>query len=372
MNKDYMMKSSPLLSRYIARNFFIAFVASLSALMLLILLFDVIDLLRRAASREYATFGDVLSLAFLKLPQTLPLILPFAVLIGALITFYRLSRSNELVIVRSAGLSAWNFLMPVFIVVFLIGLFNVMLFNPFSTAMHKRYEIVEGIRFRKDKTISWSEQGLWLWDKKNGFPLIVHADAVKQQNQDLILSGVSVTELKSDETFGRQIESEKGSLKNGFLIIDKGVTFDYQGHQSFVENLTYPSDFDLDKIMRTFSEPETFSVWQIWGFIRMLDNSGFSSVRHRMHFYSVLASIFYLLAMVFIAAVFLLNPNQRSGHVLIRVSGAVLCGFLLFFLSKLVVAVGSSGSLPGILAGFGPSVVAISLCATVLLHLEDG
>ena len=145
------MKVPPLLSRYISKNFFLSFLATLFVLMALILLFDTIELLRRSASKDYMTFGDVLNLGLLKLPQMVPLILPFAILIASLVTFYRLSRSNELVIARSAGLSVWNFLMPVFLVVFLIGLINVTLFNPFATIMQQKFETVEGIKFQKNK-----------------------------------------------------------------------------------------------------------------------------------------------------------------------------------------------------------------------------
>ncbi len=366
------MKLPPLLSRYISKNFFLAFVATLLVLMALILLFDTIELLRRSASKDYMTFGDVLNLGLLKLPQMVPLILPFSILIASLITFYKLSRTNELVIARSAGLSVWNFLMPVFIVVFLIGLFNVTLFNPFSTSMQQKFETVEGIKFKKNNNVSWTSKGLWLREKKGEEPVIIHADSVRQIGEDLHLYGVSVLELTATESLKRQIEAPEGLLKNNELTIYQGLSFNEVGEKIEVSNLVFPSDLSLEKIMQTFNEPESFSIWKLPGFIHMLDDAGFSSVRHRMYFYSLIASIFYLLAMVFIAAVFSLSPNQRSGNTLIKITGAVLSGFILFFLSRLTFAFGSSGSLPVILAAFGPSIVVIFVSATALLHLEDG
>ncbi len=366
------MKVPPLLSRYISKNFFLSFVATLFVLMALILLFDTIELLRRSASRDYMTFADVLNLGLLKLPQMVPLILPFAILIASLVTFYRLSRSNELVIARSAGLSVWNFLMPVFGVVFFIGVINVTLFNPFTTTMQKKFETVEGIKFKKNNNVSWTSKGLWLREKKGDEPIIIHADSVRQVDADLHLFGVSVLELTASEALKRQIEAPQGLLQNQTLKIASAVSFDAQGVKKEERNLFFPSDLDLEKIMQTFNEPESFSVWQLPGFISMLDDAGFSSVRHRMYFYSVLSSVFYLLAMVFIAAVFSLSPNQRSGNTLMKVTGSVLCGFVLFFLSRLTFAFGSSGALPVLLAAFGPSIVVIFVAATVLLHLEDG
>ena len=77
-----------------------------------ILLFDVIELIRRAAGRTELDFWLLLGMALLKLPQMMHTILPFAVMIGAMVCFWRLTRTHELVVVRSAGISAWQFLAP--------------------------------------------------------------------------------------------------------------------------------------------------------------------------------------------------------------------------------------------------------------------
>ena len=126
-------------SRYLAKNFLLTFLATLFSLVALILLFDVIELLRRASSRDYVTFWDVIRLGLFKMPQMLPLILPFTILLASVITFLRLSKTHELVIARSAGLSVWNFLTPIFLSVLFIGIVNVALINPFSSAFSSNF-----------------------------------------------------------------------------------------------------------------------------------------------------------------------------------------------------------------------------------------
>ena len=366
------MRLPSILSRYISKNFFLAFLGSLFVLVALILLFDVIDLLRRASSEESMTFGDVVSLGFLKLPQMVPIILPFSILIASLITFYRLSKSNELVIARSAGLSVWNFLMPVFVVSLLIGIFNVTIFNPFSATMRKKYDVLEGLKFENQSGFSWSSKGLWLREKKGDNPIVIHADAVHQRDRELYLKDVSVLVLNPDETLSVQVESSAGLLTGHTLTVAEGVLFSEEGQKKKSSAFSLPTELNLEKIMQTFEEPEEISFWQLPSFIDLLDRSGFSSIRHKMHFYALLSSPLNLLAMVFIAAMFALSPNQRQGGILMKVSGAVLFGFLLFFISKLTAALGTSGGLPVVLATFGPSIVMIFVAVSVLLHLEDG
>ena len=47
-----------------------------------------------------------------------------------MLAFWRLTRHNELVIVRTAGVSVWQFLMPAALVALLIGIVAVTIFNP--------------------------------------------------------------------------------------------------------------------------------------------------------------------------------------------------------------------------------------------------
>ena len=370
------MRLPSIFNRYLCRNFLLAFLGAVLSLSALIFLFDIIDLLRRASVHEDITFIQLVELALLKLPSMVGLILPFAVLIGALITFYRLSKSNELVIARSAGLSVWNFLQPILILAFVLGLFNVMIFNPFSAMMQQKYETLEEMHFHKKVTFSLDEKlkekDIWLKEKYDGHSMIVHADKVRPEKKDLVLDGMLLLLLNEDETFYRQIEAKGGRLSGHTLFVFGGVFFDEQGKKVNVEPFSLPTELDLNKILQTFEVPERISFWELPSFIHTLNEAGFSSLRHRIHFSSLIASIFYLMAMILIAAVFSLSPNQRQGGILVKISGAFLFGFLLFFLSKLTTALGMSGTLPILLATFGPSIIMLSLCLSILLKIEDG
>ena len=102
------------LSIYFGRQFTIAVLFMLAALAALVSLFDFLELLRESATAPHASFGIIVEMEFLRVPWTLLQILPFAVLLGGIFAFWRLSRSSELVVARAAGVSAWQFLaMPV-------------------------------------------------------------------------------------------------------------------------------------------------------------------------------------------------------------------------------------------------------------------
>jgi len=94
---------TPTLTGYVARAFLGMTLAMLGALTGLVALFDFIELLRRAATRPDVGFAIALEIASLRLPFVSLQILPFAILLGGIVAFWRLTRSSELIVARAAG-----------------------------------------------------------------------------------------------------------------------------------------------------------------------------------------------------------------------------------------------------------------------------
>ena len=129
------MLSTPTLSLYITRQFLACVLAMLAGLSGLVSLFDLIELLRRSATKPEATFGVVAEIAALRLPFAAMQILPFAVLLGGILAFWRLTRSSELVVARAAGVSAWQFLTAPLLAAVLLGAVATGLLSPLSSAL---------------------------------------------------------------------------------------------------------------------------------------------------------------------------------------------------------------------------------------------
>ena len=103
-------------------------------------------------------------MAALKLPHTAQEAMPFAVLFGTMLAFWRLTRNNELVIARTAGLSVWQFLTPAVVVALLVGVIAVTVFNPVASSMETTYEQLDKhfLRQGSDQLALLVNSGLWL------------------------------------------------------------------------------------------------------------------------------------------------------------------------------------------------------------------
>ncbi len=364
------------LSLYIARVFVSAALSMLAALSGLVALFDFIELLRRAATRPGASFGIVAEIAGLRLPWVAMQILPFAVLLGGILAFWRLTRSSELVVARAAGVSAWQFLAaPVLCAVALGGIATAAV-SPLSAAMRARAVAMEDNYLRAGAgSMTLNGGQLWLRQSDRGIDpqgvALLHALSVAAKGDELSAKDVSIFRLDTEDHLLERIEATHARLADGQWVLEGARTVTPDHLPSTATTINLPTDLTVGRVQNSFAPPDTFSVWALPGFIGLLDRSGFSSIRHRLQFQTLLALPLLSGTMCLLAAGFSMRP-QRRGGVAKMIGSGVAAGFALFMVSKLAEEFGQSGALPPVLAAWVPAASGLMLSVALLLHLEDG
>jgi lipopolysaccharide export system permease protein len=361
---------------YITRVFMFAVLSMLAALAALVALFDFIELLRRAATRPDATFGIVSEIAALRLPWVAMQILPFAVLIGGIVAFWRLTRSSELVVARAAGVSAWQFLAAPVVCAIALGAFATAAVSPISAVMRARAELMENAYLRNGGgPLALNGGQLWLRQSDHGLDpqgvAILHAHSVSARERELDAQDVSIFRLDGNDRLLERLDATRARLGAGSWILDAARTVTPGHLPAPPQTLSLPTDLTVARVQESFAPPDTFSVWALPGFIALLDRSGFSSIRHRLHFQALLALPLLAGTMSLLAAGFSMRP-QRRGGVARMIGSGVAAGFALFLVSKLAEEFGQSGALPPVLAAWAPAASGLMLSVALLLHLEDG
>ena len=359
------------LFRYIARQFFIWCTTIFLGMMTIVFLLDYIELIRRAGTRPDATLLILLEMAALKQPDMAQQVMPFAILFGTMMAFWRLTRSHELVVARAAGISAWQFLAPPLSGAFFVGVLVVTIFNPVASDMQAAYEKLENriLRGGGDE-LSLTRTGFWLRQSdESGNHSIVHASSFAVNRG--ALDNVMILFLAGDTKLVKRIDAKQALLRNGMWEVHDGTEWEPDKPLKPFDTLDIGTNLSASKIQESFASPDTMSFWELPGFIHLLDASGFSSQRHRLYFNALLARPFLYAAMVLIAASFSLRMQRRGGATLM-IGAGVASGFALYFLSDVIFALGLSASIPISLAAWTPTGIAWLLGATLLLHLEDG
>ncbi len=365
--------------RYIGRHVLVNILIALGVVIAIAGLIDLVEMFRRTASKDGVTVFITLQMAALRLPHLAEKLLPYSVLVGSMMALMKLTRSSELIVMRAAGVSVWRFLMPAMMIAVMIGGLGIAVINPLSAATLARYERMEARYINGvQQVLSVSSSGLWLKhvdtqstivDDMAVRSYIMQAQHIDQS--DMTLSDVIIFLQNDDNGFIGRIDADTARLSEGYWKLANAVISIPGNIPQYQDRYVLPTELSVRQIQDSFAEPQTLSFWQLSGFIHTLEKAGFSALRHKLHWYSILISPFVFLAMVLLAAVFSLRMPRR-GKMMLMVFGAVVSGFTLNFLTGLFHAFGYAGSLPVEVAVSAPYILAVMLSVVVLLHVEDG
>jgi lipopolysaccharide export system permease protein len=363
------VRLSPTLSAYIARQYAIWYLGFLTGLVGVILLVSTVELLDRMAAKD-SSLMVVLGMALLKLPFLSQEVMPFTVLFAGLACFWRLTRSHELVIARAAGISIWQVLMPALVAALVIGALTAAALNPVASTLLGRFEHLEAKHIRnQSSTLTVSRGGLWLRQADPTGQSVIHARRVTDET--LTLYGVTVFRFQDQDRFVDRIDAARAELREGAWQLHEAWHARPGDPPRFSETMELATELTREKVLDSFAPPETISFWSLPGFIALLENAGFTAIPHKLQFHRLLATPLLFAAMILLAATFSLRPSRR-GRVGMVIMGGVLTGFLLYFLSNFVFALGLSAKIPVVLAAWTPAGVTLMLGVAMLLHLEDG
>ncbi len=364
------------LSFYFGRQFAAAVAMMLAGLTALVGLFDFLELLRESASMPATGFGIIVEMELLRLPSMVMQILPFAVLLGGIFAFWRLSRSSELVVARAAGISAWQFLALPVLLATMLGMFGTGAVSPLSAVMYGRAETLYNAYLRVGGgPLSVTGGDLWVRQADRGLApdgvAILHAGDVRLNDKVLRADNVSVLRLDDQTGLLQRLEAAHATLIDGsWDLLDVSIL--QPGAEPLRQaELLFPTDLTVHRVQESFASPNSLSFWALPSFIELLKRSGFSPIQHELAFQALLALPLLCATMALVAAGFSMRPSRRGGAGRMLASG-VGCGFALFMVSEVADQFGTSGAVPVVLAAWAPAVAGMLLALALLLHLEDG
>lgn len=355
---------------YIAWQFIKHVCLVIGGLLSIVYIFDTLELMRRAAKSQAADFWLVLEMGLLKLPEVGQVMLPFAILFGAMMTLWQLSRRQELVIFRASGLSVWEFLGPMLMVAALFGIMHMAVINPVSSVFLTKYdELSERYLSSNKRVINVTREGLWLKEADREGEMILHSGKINLDTWHL--TNVMALFFDQDGHNVQRIDADSAELAESQWIFQNAVV-SRAGETSYSQpQLALTTDMTRDDIRDSFADPENISFWKLPEFIATLRLTGLDATQLRIHWHSLLSQPLYLAAMVLLAAVVALRPPRSRANLYFLVAG-VMVGFTIYFFASFLKALGVSQQIPIILAAWAPALICTLCGLAILLQTEDG
>ena len=347
------------LNRYFLRRYASITVWIFLGVFGLAFLVDFTELTSRIAGLPGFTVPLGLAMSGLRVPMIMLQTVPFVALFSAMAMLISLNRKYELVIARSAGISAWQFLLPPCVGVL----------NPLAAYGIGRVEQIETtIRSGASNQVS-AFAAPWLRQKTAQGDTIIGARAVLDQG--LTLSDAVFLSLDPEGEMVERHDAKQAFLRDGYWeLVDVKRFRDGVATES-LPIMHVPTNLKPEFVQERLARPETIPFYELPGKIEAARSFGLRADAFSMQLHSLIALPFLLIAMTLIAATVSMR-FARMGQSSVMILGGVTAGFLLYVISVLVRAFGNAGLVPPVVAAWIPVVVASFFGVTFLLYKEDG
>jgi lipopolysaccharide export system permease protein len=211
--------------------------------------------------------------------------------------------------------------------------------------------------------------GFWINQVTNEGQAIINA--ARSEQQGVRLTGLTVFTFDNDNQFKERIEAREATLEAGHWLFKSVRRYSLNAPPIEQETYLLPTSLTPAQVRNSFSTPETVSFWQLPGYIRSSESSGFATAGYRLQYHKLIAQPFLLAAMVMLAASVSLR-FFRFGGVQKMVLSGVGAGFLLYVLSKVTEDLSKAELMNPIAAAWLPVCVGGLTGFLALLYQEDG
>ncbi len=356
------------LGRYLFQRYVVITIWLFLGMFALVFIIDFAEFSTRMSGLPDFSFIKTLGIVALRVPMFMLQTVPFVALFSAMALLVSLNRRSELVITRAAGISVWQFLLPLGVAAFLLGIIMIVAFNPLAAAGLARSQMYEADMKATDPKRAGATVP-WIRQKTDDTDTIIGAQA--SLNQGMELAGASFFRIDSDGNIFERLDASRAYLRDGYWELVDVDRYKDGVQEMNIPDLQIPTNLREEFVQERLARPETIPLFELPSKIEVAQSFGLRANAFSMQLHSLLALPPLLVAMTLIAATVSLKFT-RLGQSVPLILGGVVAGFLLYVVSVLVKAFGTSGIVPPVVAAWFPVVVAIFLGVTFLLYREDG
>ena len=355
------------LNIYIFKRFLVSFLIVLITLSVILFVGDFVEQFRKSSTKN-VPINIIFQLTALNFPSLIFFTLPIITFFSSIIAYLILIQNSEKIIIGSIGISNIRLSVPSIVLFLTIGFFFVFVANPLLSIFEEKYSELEYKYIdRVDKFAAITKNGLWLKqeNEEKNFSSVLYAKTIKNQGKNLI--EFMVLEYDDQGAFQGRLDGQSAELNDGFWLMSDTQISPKYGKSYYKKNLKYQTNIKLEDITDSLSSPSSIPIWRLVTFINFLESLGYSAIDFKMHFYNLIFLPLYLASLSLLASSLVVNLKQNDKYALTLTYSFILI-FVIYFLSNLLDALGSTGQLHPIITKSTVPIILIMLSTGIYYY----
>ncbi len=316
--------------------------------------------------------GVPLSKAFIffifKIPFIIAQIIPVCILLAVIIVFGLMTKNNEIIALKSSGVSIYYLLRPVL----LIGLlFSILLFFlseaivPITMGNANKIWLGD---VRKESAVISKEKNIWI----KGNRLITH---IKYYNpEDKAVFGITINNFDKDFKLIRRVDAKKGVFEKGkwFLheIVEQNLNKEDGNYKiTFHKKRAEELDFLPEDLKRVIKKSEEMSFKELLSYIKKIEIEGYNAAIYKVDLYAKSAFPFVCIIMCMLGTGIAVKGKISAGLAVNIVCG-IMAVFLYWVFYSFCISLGYGDMLPPFIAAWTANLVFLCFGVITLLNSD--
>jgi len=281
---------------------------------------------------------------------------PFACLLSTVYTFGKLNQDNEIIAMRSSGLSILQITKTVIIFGLLVSLFifwiNDRLVPQASSLTQKiRIQMEEGAKKAKEKRPEIINN-LTMYGLRNRL-FYMNRFSLSTNTME----GITILEHDEHQNIAKKIVANKGVYENNHWRFYQCFTFNFDENGQIMQEPMYLEEeiMNITEAPRDFinqrERPDFMTNAQLKAYMGKLSKSGASTVIRnlKVDYYQRFTSPFTSVIIIFLGIPFALTIRKRAAG-LSSIGLSIMVGFLYYILDAISIALGKGGLVTPLMA----------------------
>lgn len=350
-----------ILTRYIVWTILKAILLLLAIICGIFTLITLINEMQNLSGQYNALYA--ISYVLMILPQNLNQILPVIGFLGTLVGLNHLARHNELIAMRTAGLSLKNISFGVFCAAILMMLVSLLLGSYVGPVLEKKAQINKAMA-KGNQPFLITPRSTWI---KNGndYILIGHSLA------DGRLADIKQFHLANNQ-LTRITNAKTAIFADNRWRLEQVVTTELSNthvKQTHLKTLDLPALASPKLLKVLVSEPEQLSLLSLYQYIHYRISNHLAANQYQVQLWMILYSPLSIVLLMLISVPFVFKRGGRDHHAYKIIAGVLLC-FVFFILQRFIVPFTVVYNLPPALGTAIPPLI-FSLVLLVMLVSMD-
>lgn len=353
-------------SWYMARMFLTRAFAVLAALVLVLQFLDALSESGRILAHPGNGQAQVWFYISMRVPQIIARFLPYAVLLGAIISYSTLNQNSEVIAMKAAGLSAHQLLAPM--IVAAIGIaalsfaFNDRIVSRATATMNQWQKVDYGPLPNDlgDRVNVWTRSG----------DDLIEVDRVNGRGDTARLYGITLYDRAGGSLQG-VLTTDVGRREGSGWRVNHAQRFDVaSGKTTDLGSIIVAPGVRPDQFTLATVDADGLSFLQLYAAIQDLTAAGRPTKALEGDLWHKISGPLSAVLMPLLGAVAAFGI-ARSGKLFVRAVAGMALGFTYFVIDNFALAMGNLGAYPPFLAAWAPFFLFLMIGEAVLIRTEE-